>query len=216
MQDLGGHYREMSVSLISTYCCQFLQLPHYNCVALYMLKRFILTASYCSWLYAFFIVNRVCWSCMNKDYVHFTRLGCEDIIVDSVTIDNMINILQWSSEPYGSDWVHRQTLHFLKEEFVQVAHSSVLCELSKEYLIETISSDYLQVRIELIFQWFVITWWEYFRAQLIVFNRWVVDMTFSCLIVILAQIIFKVTVLLICYIEGQTSSLIIHNFPFIR
>lgn len=95
-------------------------------------------------------------------FLDFTLLaqGCEDIIVDSVTIDNLINILLWSSEPYGSDWVHRQTLHFLKEEFVQVAHSSVLCELSKEYLIETISSDYLQAS-ELDVLMAVIKWGEY-------------------------------------------------------
>ena len=46
--------------------------------------------------------------------------GCEDIIVVSLNVDNLVSVLMWSSEPHGSQWVHRQTLHYLKEEFVQV------------------------------------------------------------------------------------------------
>ena len=53
--------------------------------------------------------------------------------------------MTWSTEAHGSDWVHRQTLHFLRDEFLQVAHSPVLPELNKRYLIEAIQSDFLQV-----------------------------------------------------------------------
>ncbi|XP_033736507.1 LOW QUALITY PROTEIN: BTB/POZ domain-containing protein 7-like [Pecten maximus] len=70
--------------------------------------------------------------------------GCEDIIVEHISIDNLMNILSWSSEPHGSQWVHRQALHYLREEFLQVIHSPVLLDLSKEYLIEALSSDFLQ------------------------------------------------------------------------
>lgn len=77
-------------------------------------------------------------------YVLF--LGCEDIIIDSLTIDNLISTVQWSAEPYGSGWVHRQALSFLKEEFLHVAHSQVLCDLTKEHLVEAISSDFVQVK----------------------------------------------------------------------
>lgn len=70
--------------------------------------------------------------------------GCEDIIAENITVENIISILTWSAEPHGSSWVHRQALHFLREEFMQVANSPVLYELTKSHLIETLSSDLLQ------------------------------------------------------------------------
>ncbi|KAL4237497.1 BTB/POZ domain-containing protein 7 [Mactra antiquata] len=70
--------------------------------------------------------------------------GCEDIIADSITVDNLLSVLNWSAEPHGSSWVLRQALHFLREEFIQIANSPVLLELSKSHLIETLSSDLLQ------------------------------------------------------------------------
>ena len=74
--------------------------------------------------------------------------GCEDIIADSTTVDNLISTLAWSQEPHGSTWVHRQALHFLQDEFLQVAHSPVLVELNKAYMIEAIRSDFLQVSVD--------------------------------------------------------------------
>lgn len=72
--------------------------------------------------------------------------GCEDLVVDSLSLDSVVPILKWSSQPYGSKWVHRQAVHFLCEEFSQVMTSDVLYELSKEHLLTAIQSDYLQVR----------------------------------------------------------------------
>lgn len=72
--------------------------------------------------------------------------GCEDIIVESLSLDSLVPILKWSSQPYGSKWVHRQAMHFLCEEFSQVVTSDVLYELGKEHLLSAIQSDYLQVR----------------------------------------------------------------------
>lgn len=76
---------------------------------------------------------------------HF-YVGCEDIIAEGLSLDNLVSILSWSSEPHGSQWVHNQALHFIREEFLQILHSSVLMELSREYLKEALSSDFLQVR----------------------------------------------------------------------
>lgn len=70
--------------------------------------------------------------------------GCEDIIVESIAVENLTSILTWSSEPHGSQWVHRQALHFLREEFLQLLHSPLFCEMSKDYLIAAICSDFLQ------------------------------------------------------------------------
>lgn len=72
--------------------------------------------------------------------------GCEDIVVESISLDTVVPILKWSSQPYGSKWVHRQAMHFLCEEFSQVMTSDVLYELGKEHLVAAIQSDYLQVR----------------------------------------------------------------------
>lgn len=71
--------------------------------------------------------------------------GCEDIVMESLSLDSLVPILKWSSQPYGSKWVHRQATHFLCEEFSQVVSSDVLYELSKEHLLSAIQSDYLQV-----------------------------------------------------------------------
>lgn len=78
--------------------------------------------------------------------VFLVLTGCEDIIVESLSLDSLVPILKWSSQPYGSKWVHRQAMHFLCEEFSQVVTSNVLYELSKEHLLSAIQSDYLQVR----------------------------------------------------------------------
>lgn len=91
--------------------------------------------------------------------------GCEDIIAEAITVENLPRVLQWSLKPHGSTWVHRQAIHFLREEFVQIAHHPVLFELSREYLIEAISSDFLQVGI------------SYRFLHFINFNLWHVSVT---------------------------------------
>lgn len=85
------------------------------------------------------------WPAYLLKYKQFC-VGCEDIIAEGLSLDNLVSILSWSSEPHGSQWVHNQALHFIREEFLQILHSSVLMELSREYLKEALSSDFLQVR----------------------------------------------------------------------
>ncbi|KAK4315569.1 hypothetical protein Pmani_013210 [Petrolisthes manimaculis] len=70
--------------------------------------------------------------------------GCEDLIVESLCLDNLVSVLRWSGEAHGSAWVHRQALHYLREEFSQVAQSGVLLELDKVTLLEALTSDFLQ------------------------------------------------------------------------
>lgn len=67
--------------------------------------------------------------------------------MESISLESLISILKWSSQPYGSKWVHRQAVHFLREEFSQVMTSDVLYELTKDQLLTVIQSDYLQVRL---------------------------------------------------------------------
>lgn len=41
--------------------------------------------------------------------------GCEDLILEALSLDTLPAVLQWSSQPHGSAWVHRQVslLHIL-------------------------------------------------------------------------------------------------------
>ncbi|NWJ10592.1 BTBD7 protein, partial [Crypturellus undulatus] len=94
-------------------------------------------------------------------FLEFNMLaqGCEDIIAESISLDTLIAILKWSSQPYGSKWVHRQALHFLCEEFTQVMTSEVFYELSKDHLLTAIQSDYLQASEQDILK-YLIKWGE--------------------------------------------------------
>lgn len=57
---------------------------------------------------------------VNMIMCNLSHQGCEDLIVESVSLDNLVSVLRWSGEAHGSAWVHRQALHFLREEFSQV------------------------------------------------------------------------------------------------
>uniref|UniRef100_A0A3Q3JBY5 BTB domain-containing protein n=1 Tax=Monopterus albus TaxID=43700 RepID=A0A3Q3JBY5_MONAL len=95
-------------------------------------------------------------------FLEFSMLaqGCEDIVLESLSLDSLVPILKWSSQPYGSKWVHRQAMHFLCEEFSQIVTSDVLYELNKEHLLSAIQSDYLQVSKQNITHQFVVTFPE--------------------------------------------------------
>ena len=81
---------------------------------------------------------------VNKIY-YFFFVGCEDIITENISVDNILSILSWSSEPHGSQWVKRQALQFMKEEILQIIHSSMFYELTKDHLMDMLCSDFLQV-----------------------------------------------------------------------
>ncbi|XP_066155348.1 BTB/POZ domain-containing protein 7 [Euwallacea fornicatus] len=70
--------------------------------------------------------------------------GCEDLILEALSLDTLPAVLQWSSQPHGSAWVHRQALHFLREEFQPVSQSPVFYLLDKEHIIEVLKSPFLQ------------------------------------------------------------------------
>ncbi|KAF8793763.1 BTB/POZ domain-containing protein 7 [Argiope bruennichi] len=70
--------------------------------------------------------------------------SCEDFIVESLSLESLLPVLRWSSQPHGSQWVYRQTINFMREEFMTVAASPVLFQLDKSHLIDVIKSDFLQ------------------------------------------------------------------------
>ncbi|XP_018335023.1 BTB/POZ domain-containing protein 7 isoform X2 [Agrilus planipennis] len=70
--------------------------------------------------------------------------GCEDLILEWLSLDTLPTVLQWSQQPYGSAWVHRQALHFLREEFQAIVQSPVLHQLDKVHLQEALKNPFLQ------------------------------------------------------------------------
>lgn len=73
--------------------------------------------------------------------------GCEDIILEELSPSTLLSTLEWSSLPHGSDWVYRQAMHFLQEEFVNIAQSDMFTLMPRKYLIEALKSDFLQVHV---------------------------------------------------------------------
>lgn len=86
--------------------------------------------------------------------------GCEDLILEWLSLDTLPAVLQWARQPHGSAWVHRQALHFLREEFQPVAQSPVLHQLDKTHIIEVLKSPFLQAS-ELEVLQAVLKWGEY-------------------------------------------------------
>ena len=59
--------------------------------------------------------------------------------------DNIAEVLDWSGQPYGSAWVHRQAHQFLLEDFAHIAtNPGQLERIGKETLRSVLCSDYLQ------------------------------------------------------------------------
>ena len=71
--------------------------------------------------------------------------GCEDIILEELCPSTLLPTLEWSSLPHGSDWVYRQAMQFLQDEFVNIAQSDDFPFIPKKYLAEALKSDFLQV-----------------------------------------------------------------------
>ncbi|KAG8176022.1 hypothetical protein JTE90_025349 [Oedothorax gibbosus] len=70
--------------------------------------------------------------------------SCEDFLVESLSLESLLSVLRWSSQPHGSAWVYRQAVHFMREEFMGLAASPLLCQLEKQHLVDVLKSDFLQ------------------------------------------------------------------------
>lgn len=76
----------------------------------------------------------------------FSFPACEDIIYEDISSASLVGVLEWSSQPFGSEWVLRQAMRYLREEFVMVSKSSAfIANLPKKFLVDVIESDLLQV-----------------------------------------------------------------------
>uniref|UniRef100_A0A1A9Z0E9 BTB domain-containing protein n=1 Tax=Glossina pallidipes TaxID=7398 RepID=A0A1A9Z0E9_GLOPL len=70
--------------------------------------------------------------------------GCEDLILEWLSLDTLPTVLKWGSQPHGSAWVYRQACQYLREEFSAVISSPVLHQLDKSQLIHVLQSSFLQ------------------------------------------------------------------------
>ena len=70
--------------------------------------------------------------------------GCEDLILEWLTLETLPQVLKWGNQPYGSAWVHRQACHFLREEFSAIVASPILHQLDKTQLVNALQSNFLQ------------------------------------------------------------------------
>lgn len=70
--------------------------------------------------------------------------NCEDAIVQRLNQDNIADVLEWSSQPYGSPWVNRQANQFLLEDFAHIAQSPALDNINKDTLRSVLTSDFVQ------------------------------------------------------------------------
>ncbi|KAH8027900.1 hypothetical protein HPB51_011130 [Rhipicephalus microplus] len=70
--------------------------------------------------------------------------ACEDALVELLGPDTLCGVLQWSEQPHGSPWVHRQAMAFLAEEFSALAATPLLFQLTKGQLLALLQSNFLQ------------------------------------------------------------------------
>lgn len=71
--------------------------------------------------------------------------NCEDLIVELMTVENIVPVLNWSQQAHASQWVRRQAMNFLKEDFALVACVPyTLSQLPADTLSEVLDSDFVQ------------------------------------------------------------------------
>ena len=80
-------------------------------------------------------------------FLEFNLLAqsCEDMLMQCLNINNVVTILNWSLNPYGSSWISRQAYQFLEEEFFTIStRLDVLSSLTQTTMIRILKSDFAQ------------------------------------------------------------------------
>ena len=76
---------------------------------------------------------------------NFLAQACEDMLMQLMSVDNVVTILNWSLKSHGSAWISRQALQFLEDEFFNVANKmEVLGSLSQSTIVRLLKSDFTQ------------------------------------------------------------------------
>ena len=81
-------------------------------------------------------------------FLEFSFLSqcCEDLLMQTMTTHNVVDILHWSLEPQGSAWIARQAYQYLEEEFYNFSTNvDLLAKVDRDTLIRVMKSDFTQV-----------------------------------------------------------------------
>ncbi|KPJ17502.1 BTB/POZ domain-containing protein 7 [Papilio machaon] len=70
--------------------------------------------------------------------------GCEDAIVEALSADTLPHVLRWAAAPHASQWVHRQAMRYLRDEFPSIMCQTSSVRLPRSAVAEALSSPFLQ------------------------------------------------------------------------
>ncbi|XP_037300928.1 BTB/POZ domain-containing protein 7 [Manduca sexta] len=70
--------------------------------------------------------------------------GCEDAIVEALSAETLPHVLRWAAAPHASQWVHRQAMRFLRDEFPSIMSVSACGRLPSSALAGALASPFLQ------------------------------------------------------------------------
>ena len=88
-------------------------------------------------------------------------MSFQDMLMQYLNINNVVSILNWSLNPYGSSWIAKQAYQFLEEEFFTISSSSsILGSLSKDTMMRILKSDFVQASESEVLQ-ALIKWGEF-------------------------------------------------------
>ena len=68
----------------------------------------------------------------------------ENLIFDSINVTTSVSILKWTRQGFGSQFVRRQVMQLMLDEFSTIAGGWQLLELEEEELLDLISSEFVQ------------------------------------------------------------------------
>ncbi|KAM3955721.1 BTB/POZ domain-containing protein 7 [Aphomia sociella] len=70
--------------------------------------------------------------------------GCEDAVVEALAADTLPAVLRWAAQPHASQWVHRQAMRYLRDEFPSVMCGSAAALVPRAALAAALASPFLQ------------------------------------------------------------------------
>ncbi|XP_068627178.1 BTB/POZ domain-containing protein 7 [Battus philenor] len=70
--------------------------------------------------------------------------GCEDAIVEALSAETLPHVLRWASASHASQWVHRQAMRYLRDEFPSIMAHAASARLPRAALADALASPFLQ------------------------------------------------------------------------
>ncbi|XP_063391750.1 uncharacterized protein LOC134677249 [Cydia fagiglandana] len=70
--------------------------------------------------------------------------GCEDAIVSALCPESLPHVLRWTATPVASQWVHRQAMRYLRDEFPTIMSHAAAAKLPRAALAAALASPFTQ------------------------------------------------------------------------